>query len=740
MQKEISLHKLIYKNYLSSSLVPIFAIEILLLILYFGVSYFITQKSQELLQDEATQNLLEISKRKAANINQQLQEVSRLSMLMRKDHEHFFATNDCYLPNAEPLFGYHENGVYHKLEDNGGSSLYYTSATKIKQKEEQKSRCSEMLDPLMKNIVDTHPLITQAYLNTYDSMNRLYPFMKDAPQQYGAILDVRKYNFYYLADIEHNPKRQSVWTSAYLDPAGQGWMISNVTPIYRGDFLEGVSGLDVTIDSFVRNVLESELPWDASAFMMDRDGVVLAMPQKIESLFGLKELKEHTYEKNIDTTIEKPKNFNLSYIEALFEGEKEFAELEIANKEYIIVSQTIAETEWKMMTMLDKSVLFAPIQRLKQQIDLLGYVVIALMILFYILFFLYLQRKSKTLAHKIVAPIEQLSLLSKDLGKDTKALIQSDSGIKEVEELTENFNTLSKELDARTEAYIEAKLQEKMHEKDAEIAYRVGLFESASSYLHNIGNAITILNAKVRLLGNITQALSKTSLGFDKLRLLLNESSATEEQKESIGVYIGEFDRAMSENIVEELESIYGAISETMHHANESIRHQQDDFNDSNAILSNYEQRFSLKSLLESLAEDYHLSCATKGIRMSLEVEDIEITTVKFQLHSGLSNIFKNAIESIEASEQKGRGEIRVMLRRTSSAIVISISDNGAGVYLENRSKLFSSGFTTKKDGHGLGLHAFNNFLHNHNGTIELQSPGKEMGATITITLKEKQE
>lgn len=740
MKPSISLHKLIYKNYLSSSLVPIFAIEIVLLLLYFGVSYFITQKSQELLQDEATQNLLEISKREAQNINQQLEEISRLSDLMRKDHEHFFLSNDCYLPNGEPRFGRHANGVYYKIEDNGGSSLYYASSTKLGEKEYAQSRCSEMLDPLMKNIVDTHPLITQAYLNTYDSMNRLYPFMSDAPVQYGAILDVTDYNFYYLADAQHNPNRESVWTSAYLDPAGQGWMISNITPIYRADFLEGVSGLDVTIDSFVKNTLEIDLPWGASAFMMDKDGVVLAMPQKIEDLFGLKELKEHTYDTNIAQTIEKPKSFSLSYINRLFEDGNRYAQLELGGKEYIIVEQSVPETLWRMMILLDKSVLFAPVQKLKEQIDRLGFLVIALMVLFYILFFLYLQRKSQKLAQKIVTPIQELSILSKDLGKDTKTIIKSDSGIDEVEELTHNFNTLSKELDARTEAYIEAQLREKMHEKDAEIAYRVGLFESASSYLHNIGNAITILNAKVRLLDNVTQALSKSTLGFKKLDSLIEQSSATTDEKASLLEYTQEFDKAMSENIVTEVQRINSTIKETMHHANETIRHQQSDFNDSSAALVNYEQRFSLTALLESLIEDYHLSCVTKGIRVTLEAQEIEIKTIKFQLHSGLSNIFKNAIESIEASEQKGQGNITIDVREDANAITIGISDNGLGIEPHHQAKMFSSGFTTKADGHGLGLHAFNNFLRAHNSTIELQSQGKNRGASVIITIQESKQ
>lgn len=145
MQETLSLHRIIYKNYLSSALLPIFAIELVLLLLYFGVSYFITQKSQELLQEEATQNLMEITKREAQNINQQLQEISRLSNMMRKEHEDFFTHERCYLPNGEPLFTQHPTGAYYKTQDNGGSSLYYSSLSKLGEKEKNRVdavRCS----------------------------------------------------------------------------------------------------------------------------------------------------------------------------------------------------------------------------------------------------------------------------------------------------------------------------------------------------------------------------------------------------------------------------------------------------------------------------------------------------------------------------------------------------------------------------------------------------------------------
>ena len=67
--------------------------------------------------------------------------------------------------------------------------------------------------------------------------------------------------------------------------------------------------------------------------------------------------------------------------------------------------------------------------------------------------------------------------------------------------------------------------------------------------------------------------------------------------------------------------------------------------------------------------------------------------------------------------------------------VIIDISDNGLGIKEQDRPKLLKSGFTTKVNGHGLGLHSFNNFLNSHNGKLNLTSDGYLKGATLHIEI-----
>jgi two-component system NtrC family sensor kinase len=64
-----------------------------------------------------------------------------------------------------------------------------------------------------------------------------------------------------------------------------------------------------------------------------------------------------------------------------------------------------------------------------------------------------------------------------------------------------------------------------------------------------------------------------------------------------------------------------------------------------------------------------------------------------------------------------------------------SLSDNGCGIPLENMSRIFTHGFTTKKDGHGFGLHGSCLAAKEMNGALIVSSDGPGKGATFTLEL-----
>jgi two-component system sensor histidine kinase ChiS len=65
----------------------------------------------------------------------------------------------------------------------------------------------------------------------------------------------------------------------------------------------------------------------------------------------------------------------------------------------------------------------------------------------------------------------------------------------------------------------------------------------------------------------------------------------------------------------------------------------------------------------------------------------------------------------------------------------VAVSDTGSGIAPENLAKIFTHGFTTKKDGHGFGLHYCAIAAKEMQGTLLVESRGLGQGATFTLVV-----
>ena len=65
----------------------------------------------------------------------------------------------------------------------------------------------------------------------------------------------------------------------------------------------------------------------------------------------------------------------------------------------------------------------------------------------------------------------------------------------------------------------------------------------------------------------------------------------------------------------------------------------------------------------------------------------------------------------------------------------ISVDDNGVGIPPENLTRIFEHGFTTRKGGHGFGLHSSALAASEMGGSLRAQSDGPGDGATFTLEL-----
>ena len=455
-KKLLSIRHFVSQEFFRATLIPLLLIGLGLVLLYFKMIAYNYEESAEILRSEGKYHLGEIASVQSRMISEQLKATSALSHILQSETQDFF-TNPETTPlfsTTPPTFEFASNGVYYKTENNGGSSVFYSVKTSIGSIEKEKATRSEALDPLYKHILQANENIVAVYLNTFDSMNRYYPFIDKVYKQFSHDTNFPDFNFYYLADAQNNPEKVPVWTETYLDPAGKGWMMSCVAPVYRNNFLEGVVGIDITIITFIDNVLKLELPWEAEAFLVDSKGTIMAMPAGVECLLGVSELREHIYEANVQQDTYKPKEFNLfktnnlgvsAIIARLLDEERSVVELNIDSGSFLLAQATVAETGWKLMVLADKKEIMQAIIVQERNAKRIGYLIICGMLVFFFLFLTYLRHNAKVIAKQIAKPISTIAEKSTEIAKGKYTVAQINSPIHELNILGNNYTVMVRE-------------------------------------------------------------------------------------------------------------------------------------------------------------------------------------------------------------------------------------------------------------------------------------------------------
>ncbi len=123
------------------------------------------------------------------------------------------------------------------------------------------------------------------------------------------------------------------------------------------------------------------------------------------------------------------------------------------------------------------------------------------------------------------------------------------------------------------------------------------------------------------------------------------------------------------------------------------------------------------------------------SIEIVRDYADLPLMLVdKQRLMQIVINLVKNARESLIEQKQIQR---RLTLRTSAEndRLIIQVCDTGIGIKADNLTRIFSHGFTTKKSGHGFGLHSCANSAAQMNGSLSAQSDGFLAGATFTLNL-----
>lgn len=147
----------------------------------------------------------------------------------------------------------------------------------------------------------------------------------------------------------------------------------------------------------------------------------------------------------------------------------------------------------------------------------------------------------------------------------------------------------------------------------------------------------------------------------------------------------------------------------------------------------------SLNKLLIDLIHYFKRRLPEDEIKIKLEIQsnEIEIFTSLVLLKWSIENLIKNAIDSIVNK----KGLILIQVKKDLKNVVILIKDNGNGIPKKDWNNIFRPGFSSKKQGWGIGLSMVKRIVEDFLlGTVKVESSSKKNGTSMKVILLRKLE
>ncbi|KPA90374.1 histidine kinase,histidine kinase,cache domain-containing protein [Pseudomonas asplenii] len=446
---KIRLRQWIWRAFLSSALIPLILVETVLIASYLLTNQVIREAQVDYLKRSAVDSLSASVEQNALIVESKLEHLTGVAGLLGTMTEQALLT-----PASVPgeVLAVTPEGARYSATDLGGAASFYSAATPLALQDLDKVRRLASLDTLFKQIRQADPMIASLYFNSWDSYNRIYPWFR-TNEQYPADIRIPEFNFYYLADATHNPQKATRWTEVYLDPAGHGWMMSAVSPVYRGDFLEGVVGLDITVDGMLNEIAHLRVPWSGYLLLVSNEMTIMAMPPQAEDDFGMSELKAPDAKTVVSGNVLKPRTFNLGQRDdavvmanELETADSGFSEVTLQGRPHLFAWRTIKNTGWRLVALAEKEDVMAETYGLARHFRNIGYLMIVGLVLFYIVFFTVLWRRSRKLSERLRQPISGIVQMLREIGQGRWQPARVESGIAELDEMAGNVLTMGSQL------------------------------------------------------------------------------------------------------------------------------------------------------------------------------------------------------------------------------------------------------------------------------------------------------
>jgi signal transduction histidine kinase len=267
-----------------------------------------------------------------------------------------------------------------------------------------------------------------------------------------------------------------------------------------------------------------------------------------------------------------------------------------------------------------------------------------------------------------------------------------------------------------------------------DLSRRAGMAEVASGVLHNVGNVMNSVNVGASVTRDSVKALPVEGLAracglLEQNAARLGEYLSADPVGQKLREYLGKLGGAL----LQEKETILtrmDQLADHLEHMKKIIAAQQ-----SYAKVNGVTEVCTLEEIAETALSISEGVLRNSRIRIVRDFEQLPAVLVdRHQIMQILVNLISNAKHALEELGDEGR-ELHVIIAGVDGGVRLEVRDNGVGISHENLAKIFSHGFTTKKEGHGFGLHNCANAAQQMDGSLTAYSDGPGKGASFVLRI-----
>jgi signal transduction histidine kinase len=304
-----------------------------------------------------------------------------------------------------------------------------------------------------------------------------------------------------------------------------------------------------------------------------------------------------------------------------------------------------------------------------------------------------------------------------------------------LDKLAELTRNLEKRVSDRTVdlALANAKLREslvKLHDTQRELvesSRRTGMEDVATAVLHNVGNVLNSVNVSACVISD-TMNRSKVVRLADAVAILQTPEDPKAQQ---VPAYLSKLAEALEgerDTVLQELDRLTRSVD----HIKAVVTTQQAHARASLGV----REPLQMQELISDALLVNQISYERHHIEILRELEELPPAMIdRHRVFQILNNLLANAARAIKDGG-RGDGRITVRLQRIApEAFRLEVEDTGVGIAPQNAHLIFNHGFTTRKDGHGFGLHSSANAAQEMGGSLTCRSEGSGRGATFTLEL-----